>query len=217
MGIRVVIADDHGVIREGLKVLLERDGDIEVVAEACDGREAVRLASELDPHIVVMDIGMPELNGIEATRQILSNRRATKVIILSMHGDKRYIAAALRAGASAYLWKSGCYNDIKQAVAYVMNGQRYLSPAIANCVVEDYVDRLHGDDERTSANALSPREREVLQLLSEGLSSKEIAGRLGLSPKTVDVHRKQIMDKLGIHSVAELTKFAVREGITPIE
>ena len=217
MAIRIVLADDHGIFREGLKVLLERDGDIEVVAEASDGRESVRLALELVPHVVVMDIGMPELNGIDATRQILSNRPLTKVIILSMHSDKRYIAAALKAGASAYIWKNGCFKDIREAVSYVMSGQRFLSPAIASNVVEDYVDRLHSDDERTTASTLSPREREVLQLLAEGLSSKEIAAKLGLSPKTVDVHRKQIMDKLDIHSVAELTKFAIREGLTRLE
>lgn len=217
MTTRILLADDHSIVREGLRLLLERDGDMEVVAEAEDGREAVRLAIEMSPHVVIMDIGMPELNGIEATRKIADERPTTKVIVLSMHCDKRYVAAALKAGAAGYIWKNGCYKDLRSAVQSVMNGQRYLSPAIATSVVDDYVDRLSQESNLTSTVALSPREREVLQLLAEGLSSKEIASKLELSSKTVDVHRKQIMDKLGIHSVAELTKFAIREGITPLE
>jgi DNA-binding NarL/FixJ family response regulator len=217
MSTRILLADDHSIMREGLRLLLERDGDMEVVAEAEDGREAVRLAIEMSPHVVIMDIGMPELNGIEATRKIADERPATKVIVLSMHTDKRYVAAALKAGAAGYIWKNGCYKELRSAVQSVMNGQRFLSPAIATSVVDDYVDRLSQESSLTSTISLSPREREVLQLLTEGLSSKEIAAKLGLSSKTVDVHRKQIMDKLGIHSVAELTKFAIREGITPLE
>ena len=217
MPTRILIADDHSIVREGLRLLLEKDGDMEVVGEAEDGREALRLAIELSPHVVIMDIGMPELNGIESTRKILDERPTTKVIILSMHSDKVYIAAALKAGAAGYIWKNGCYKDLRTAIQSVMNGQRYLSSSIATSVVEDYVDRLTHESCLTSTIALTPREREVLQLLAEGLSSKEIASKLGLSSKTVDVHRKQIMDKLGLHSVAELTKFAIREGISPLE
>jgi DNA-binding NarL/FixJ family response regulator len=215
MIIRILLADDHAIILDGLASLLERNTDFKVVGRARDGMSAVRLAAELFPDVVIMDISMPGLNGIEATRRILAANPKRRVIALSMHNDGRYISEALKSGALGYLLKESAFEELIAAVRTVMKGQCYLSASIAGVVIKDYVRHL----EKTESGAfsvLTPREREVLQALSEGLSTKEIACRLSVSVKTVETYRSQIMEKLDIHSVAELTKYAIREGITSL-
>ncbi len=216
MATRVILADDHRILREGLRSLVGSLPGVEVVAEAEDGRTTVELARQHSPHVVVMDIGMPDLNGIEATRQITAENPRVKVIALSMHSDTRYVSAMLQAGASGYLLKDSAFEELARALQTVTANHTYLSPGISHTVVEDYVRHL-AVAPSTAKSALSPREREVLQLLAEGHSTKEIADHLHLSPKTADTHRQQIMSKLGLRSVAELTKYAVREGLTSLE
>lgn len=216
MGIQIIVADDHKVMREGLRSLLEKQGDFEVVAEAEDGRTAVRLAGELEPDIIIMDVAMPDLNGIEATRQIINDSPDMKVVALSMYPDKRFVAEMLKAGASGYLLKNCAFKELVNAIRIVTDNQIYLSPRIAGVVVGDYVGQLSKKGS-SAFSALTDREREVLQLLAEGKSTKQIASRLNLSTKTIDSHRQQIMKKLSIRSVAELTKYAVREGLTSLE
>lgn len=216
MSIRIVIVDDHRIVREGLRSLIDRQTGIEIVAEASDGRSAVRLSKELRPDVVVMDISMPDLNGIEAARHIVANCKDVKVIALSMHSDRRYIVDAFRAGASGYLVKDCCVEELVKAIHTVAVGKRYLCPDMADSVIEDYV-MLVPDSEVSSLSKLTPREREVLQLLSEGKKMSEIASALGLSIKTIETYRQQIMRKLNTRSVAELTKFAIREGLTSAE
>jgi DNA-binding NarL/FixJ family response regulator len=215
MIIRILLADDHKIIAEGLRSLLEKDPCLAVIGHASDGRAAVRLAAELSPDLVIMDISMPGLNGIEAMRQIQEANPRTKVIVLSMHKDGHYIAAALKSGAAGYLLKESAYGELAAAIQTVMKGQSYLSQSIADIVVKDYIHHL--EKQGTGAfSVLNPREREVLQALSEGLSTKEIAARMKVSVKTVETYRSQVMDKLNIRSVAELTKYAIREGITSL-
>lgn len=215
-GIRVILADDHRLFRTGLHSLLARQPEVEIVGEADDGSAAVRLAAEMKPDIVLMDISMPKLNGIEATRQIVAQTRGIRVVILSMHTDRRFIAESLKAGARGYLLKDTAIEELLAAIQVIMNGEVYLSSRITNIVVEDYV-HLAKDTAPSVFNLLSSREREVLQMVAEGMNTKEIAGRLNLSVKTVETHRKQVMDKLGLRTVAELTKYAIREGLTPLE
>ncbi len=216
MTIRILLADDHQLFREGLRSLLKDEPDMEVIAEADNGRTAVQQASELRPDVVAMDISMPDMNGMEATRQIASRVPATKVLGLSMHSDKRFVEGMLKAGASGYLLKDCANEELIQAIRVVASGQTYLSPAIAGTVVQGCV---HGPEVKAcpSTDQLTPREREVLQLVAEGLASKQIAARLNISVKTIDSHRHQIMERLNLHSVAELTKFAVREGLSSLE
>jgi len=216
MGIRIFLADDHEIVRNGLRALLEKQSGWEIVGEAGDGRTAVEAVQKLVPHIVVMDVGMPDLNGIEATRQIVSQVPNVKVVALSMHSDKRFVVEMLRAGASAYLLKDCAFEELIQAIRSALRDRIYLSPKIADKVVKDYV-RLFPDSELSVFSALSPRERQVLQLLSEGKNTRQIANSLQLSVKTIETYRKQIMDKLKIHSVAELTKYAIREGLTSVD
>lgn len=216
MSIRVVLADDHRIMREGLRALLEKELDMEVVGAADTGRSAVELAGTLQPDVVVMDMTMPDLNGIEATRQVVAVNPAIKVLALSMHSDKRFVAGALGAGASGYLLKDCALAELVRAIRIVVGGQTYLSPSIASMVVQSYTRRLQ-DTDSSLLSTLTPREREVLQLIAEGRSVKEIAHTLHLSVKTVETHRQQTMNKLGIRTVAELTKFAVREGLTSLE
>jgi two-component system, NarL family, response regulator NreC len=217
MTTKILIADDHKIIREGLRSLLEKQSDMEVIAEAQDGLTTVRLAQKLLPHVVIMDIGMPEMNGIDATRQIVAEKTCDiKVIALSMHSDRRFVLQMLKAGASGYLLKDSAFEELITAIHTIMMGQPYLSPKVMDVVVKEY---LHGlaKNETSVFTALTAREREVLQLLAEGKSTKQIASLLNVSVKTIETHRQQLMEKLGIHSIAELTKYAIREGLTSLE
>ena len=216
MSIRILLADDHKIIREGLRALLQQQPDIEVIAEAEDGRKAVQLAVELKPDVAILDIGMPNLNGIEATRKMIQDVPGIKVVGLSMHSDRRFVSEMFKAGASGYLLKDCALEELARAIRAVVENRMYLSPGIAGIVIDDYVHHLSSADGIPAA-MLSSREREVLQLLAEGKSSKQIALRLNVSVKTVETHRLNIMRKLDVYSVAELTKYAVREGLTSLE
>jgi len=216
MSISVVLADDHEIIRNGLRSLLEKETDIQVVGEAQDGRTAVRLAKDLNPDVIVMDVSMPDLNGIEATREISSRAPRTRVLGLSMHSDRRFVARMLQAGAAGYLLKECAYDEFVRAVRTVASGKTYLSPGVTDGIVEAFVRRPSAETP-AAASVLTPRQREVLQLVAEGRATKQIAARLHVSTKTVDTHRHEIMTKLDLHSIAELTKFAVREGLTDLE
>lgn len=216
MAISILIADDHQIVREGLIALLSQYPEMQVVGEAANGRQSVQLAAALRPQVVVIDIGMPELNGIEATRQIVAEVPGTKVIALSMHSDKRFVKGMLKAGASGYLLKYCASEELVNAIHMVMANRVYLSHDITGIVVEDYVQKLANSD-ASAFQTLTPREREVLQLLAEGHSTRQIADTLHVSVKTIEVHRKQLMDKLGLASLADLVKYAIREGLTSIE
>ena len=207
----ILIADDHRLLREGLRALLEREG-FQVVAEADNGRSAVKLAKQLQPDIVITDIAMPDLNGVEATRQICAEAPRSKVLALSMHTESRFVLGILEAGASGYLLKDAAFEELAVAIKAILKDQIYLSPAITGVVLSQSLSRL-GSKRRSQQIELSKREREVLQLIAEGKSTREIAATLYVSVKTVETHRKQIMDKLDIHSIAELTKYAIREGV----
>jgi len=214
--IRIILADDHTIVRHGLSKLLQQEKDIEVIAQAKDGHSTVELVKEMSPDVVVMDIGMPDLNGIDATRQIIRESPKVKVIGLSMHSGRKFVAEMLKAGASGYLLKDCAVEELTVAIKAVMAGKTYLSPAIADVVVEDYV--RHPSEKGGSVfSVLSEREREVLQLMAEGKTTKQIAKRLHVSPKTVEGHRIRIMNKLNIDSIAKLTKYAIQEGLTSPE
>jgi DNA-binding NarL/FixJ family response regulator len=217
MSIRILLADDHRILREGLRSLLAQQADITVVGEASDGETAVALARELRPDIVIMDVVMPGLGGVEATRQIRTDLRDTKVIGLSMHSDRRFVSEMLRAGALGYLVKDSAFEELSQAVRAVMQGRPYLSAVITGSLVEDFV-RHACMQERQAAplQMLTSREQEVLRLLADGKRVKEIAHYLNISAKTVESHRQNIMDKLEIHSTIELTRYALREGLASI-
>jgi len=220
MSIRILLADDHGIIRQGLRSLLEEQPDIEVVGEAEDGRVAMQLVRELAPDIVIMDITMPNLNGVDATHEIVVSKfPKVKVIALSIHSDRHFVANMLKAGASGYVLKECLFDEFVQAVRTVAAGGTYLSSRITGVVIDDYVKRLSTTPESQLATLaiLTDREREVLQLLAEGKTTKQIALELHVSAKTIEANRRQIMEKLGVHSVAELTKYAVREGLTSLE
>ena len=216
MKIRILLADDHRLFRDGLRTLIDQREDMEVIGEAVDGPAAVAAAAQYKPDIVLMDISMPDLNGIEATRKIVAEHSGTKIIMLSMHSDQRFVTESLRAGASGYVLKDCAIEELIEAIRTVSRKQIFLSASIAESVIKDYIG-LTVNRSDSVFSALSAREREVLQLLAEGNSTKEIAARLDVSIKTVETHRKQIMDKLDIHSIAELTKYAIREGLTPLE
>lgn len=216
MGIRVILTDDHKMIRDGLHALLEQESDIEIVAEAGDGATAVKLARELKPNVIVMDIAMPELSGVKATAQVLADNPDVKVIALSMHSDRQNVARMLEAGVAGYLLKDCAYEELVAAIREVVEGQTYFSQKIASVVIEDYVKKLPGG-ESTPSDTLTVREREVLQLIAEGRNTKEIALNLDLSGKTIETHRRKIMEKLNIYSIAELTKYAIRNGFTSLE
>ncbi len=215
MTMRVLLADDRQMTRDGLRALLEKRPETEVIGEASDGREAVTLTQQLKPEVVIMDITMPGLNGIEATKQILRDRPQTKILALSVHTDRRYALTMLEAGAMAYVLKNAASQELYQALDTITKGQTYLSPPVAQMLVDSYRSR-HFPSEKAAHRVLTPREREVLQLLAEGKTSKEIATTLHLSVATVDTHRRQIMDKVDLHSIAELTKYAIREGLTDV-
>ncbi len=213
--INVILADDHNIIREGLAAILQRHPDIEVIAQAGDGRSTVQLTKELVPDVVVMDVTMPGLNGIEAARQIISECSSVKVIALSVHSSKQFIIEMLKTGASGYLLKDCVSDDLAYAIRSVAAGQNYLSPQIARIVIKNYINDL--ETLKTSVfSILTHREREVLQLMAEGKSTKQIASMLNLSIKTIETHRQHITNKLNINNVAELTKYAIREGLTPL-
>ena len=214
MSIRVLLADDHDMVRAGLRALLEKQSDIEVVAEAGDGQMTLEMVEKHSPTIVVLDVAMPGLNGIDVARKIAANWPNVKVIALSMHAEAVYVREMLRAGAAGYLTKSGGGQELIQAIRHVSAGRGYLSPAITQYVVDQIVDASQAD--QSSLASLSPGEREVLQFIAEGLNSKEIAHRLDVSARTVDARRQKVMEKLDLHSVADLTRYAIREGLTPL-
>ncbi len=211
--IRILLADDHGVVRKGLRFLLEQHPQMEIVGEASDGREAVRLAAELKPNVVVMDIGMPNLNGIEATAQIVKQNPHVHVIVLSVHSDESYLLRALSAGARGYLLKDSAEQDLVRAVEVAAQGKPFFSPAIAEKLLDDYMRYLQQRGLQDSYDLLTDREKEVLQLIAEGKSNKEIAALLNVSPYTVETHRAHIMQKLNLHNTAEIVLYAVRKGI----
>ena len=210
--IRVIIADDHMIVRDGLRSLLERQPDMEVVAEANNGREALKQTKNLLPDVVVMDIGMHELNGIEATLQIVGNSPVVKVLALSMYSDKRFIIGMLKAGASGYMLKDSAFRELVDAIRVVASNKVYISPSIAGVLAEDYLENL-AEKDNSVHSILTSREVEVLQLLAEGKSTKQTASILGVSTKTIETHRKNIMKKLEIDNLVGLAKYAIREGI----
>jgi len=213
--IKVAIADDHMIFRDGLRSLLDRQLDMEVVAEADNGRIAIKHAKELSPDVVIMDIGMSELNGIDATRQIVKMSLGVKVLALSMYSDKRFVKEMLKAGASGYMLKDSAFTELIDAIRVVVGGKIYISPGVASIVLEDY---LEDSTQRESSirSLLTSREIEVLQLLAEGKSTKQIALSLSLSIKTIESRRARIMQKIGIDNIADLTKYAIREGIVSL-
>ena len=211
--IRVLLADDHQLIRSGLRLMLEREADIIVAGEACDGREAVALAKSLRPDVVVMDIGMPNLNGIEAAHQMTQNRPNVTIVMLSMHSDESYVLRALRAGARGYLLKDSAEADLIKAVHVVAGGKSFFSPSVSKVLLDDYVRKLKRSGTDDPFDLLTPREREVLQLVAEGKSNKDIANLLNLSVYTVESHRSNLMEKLNLRGLPELILYAVRKGI----
>ncbi len=213
MSIKILLADDHTIMREGLRCLIEKEADLKVVAEAADGRTAVRLAREVSPDMVIIDITMPDLNGIEATQQILSEAPNIKVLAVSMHSDDPFVTGMWRAGASGYFLKDCAADELVYAIRAVIAGEIYLSPKIASMVVEGYL-RALSKRQTTKAAELTASEREILQLVTEGETSKSIASRLYIAEKTVDAHRQKIKAKLNIRTIPGLTKFAIQKGIT---
>ncbi|HKJ67887.1 MAG TPA: response regulator transcription factor [bacterium] len=216
MAIKLLLADDHEIILEGLHTLLSKEPDLEVVGEVKDGRQAVKAAQELEPDIVIMDITMPSLNGIEATRQMVEDLPDIKILVLSMHMGREYVAEALEAGASGYLLKDCAFQELIKAIRAVSNGKVYLSQEITSLVVDDYVHKLSNMKD-VKRDTLTSREREVLQLIAEGKSTKQIADLLFLSPKTIETYRSRLKNKLNMDSIADLTKYALREGLTSLD
>ena len=211
--LRILMADDHVVMRTGLRVLLERQANLEVVGETANGRETIELAASLKPDVVVMDVGMPFLNGIEATKAIVTQRPATAVIVLSMHADESYVMRALKAGARAYLLKDSAAADLISAIEAVSQGKSFFSPKVSRILAEDYVRVLKQKGAVDTYDLLTSREQEILQLLAEGKANKEVASTLNISPYTVETHRSHILQKLNLHNSAELVLYAVRKGI----
>lgn len=211
--VRLLLADDHTMVRQGLRKLLEERVDWEVVAEASDGREAIKLAEQHRPDVAILDVAMPLLNGIEATRQITKRVPSTRVLVLSMHADEVYVTQVLRAGATGYLLKDSADADLMEAVAAVAQGKSFFSPAIARVMLDDYVRQLADKGIVDRFDSLSEREREIFQLIAEGKTNKEIAGLLGVSPSTIETHRGHILEKLDCHNAAEIVLYAVRRGV----
>jgi DNA-binding NarL/FixJ family response regulator len=211
--IRVLLADDHQLMRSGIRLMLEREADLSVVGEASDGREAVALAKSLRPDVVVMDIGMANLNGIEAAQQMTGDRPEIAVVMLSMHSDESYVLRALKAGARGYLLKDSAEADLIKAVHAVAGGKSFFSPAVSKLLLDDYVRKLRRSGTEDAYDLLTPREREVLQLIAEGKSNKDIANLLNLSVYTVESHRANLMEKLNVRGLPELILYAVRKGI----
>ena len=211
--LRVMLADDHAVLRAGLKLVVEREPDMVVVAEAVDGRQAVDLAPDSGADVLVMDVAMPGLNGIEAARQILAKQPALCVVILSMHSDEAYVLRSLRAGAKGYLLKESAETDVIAAIRAVSQGKSFFSPKVARLLQEEYMQRLQHEGKDDSYDSLTPREREILQMIAEGQANKDVANKLNLSLYTVETHRGNILQKLGLRSAAEVVLYAVRKGI----
>ena len=211
--VRILIADDHKIIRDGLKTLIDKEVGMKVIAEAENGLETVRLVQKLRPNVVIMDVSMPDMNGVDATRKIMEETPGVRIVGLSMHSDRHYVLGMLEAGASGYLLKDCAFEELTKAIRQIAEGNTYLSPRIAEIVVKGYLDK------KSSAlgSALTSRERGVLQLVAEGMSAKEVAVHLNMSVKTVETHRRNMMVKLNMRSIAELTKYAVREGLVSIE
>jgi two-component system response regulator NreC len=216
MTLKIMLVDDHAMVRNGLRFMFENIVNAEVIAEAADGRMAVNHAIKIKPDIVIMDIAMKDLNGIEATRQIVAQNPDIKVIALSMHSDSRFVRGALQAGAVGYLLKDSQFGELEKAVSAVMDNDIYLCPEITTTVVKEYLNKTTNDEQPLSTQVLTPREREVLQLLAEGHSVQKIASILHISRKTVESHRRKIKDKLNIHNVADLIKYAIREGLSSL-
>jgi DNA-binding NarL/FixJ family response regulator len=217
MRIRVLVADDHAIVREGLRVMLGSQPDMEVVGTAANGREAIRLMEELEPDVAVMDISMPELNGIEATQQMLARHSDLKVVILSIHETKPYIFRALQVGIKGYLIKETAGLEVVEAVRAVHRGERYLSQRIADLLMDASFLHSRTSIDASPLEALSPREREILQLVAEGKTSQQIAESLSISPKTVDTYRSRLMHKISVEDVAGLVKFAIQHGVISLE
>jgi DNA-binding NarL/FixJ family response regulator len=211
----VLLADDHAILRDGLRKLLEQESDLQVVGAAGTGLEAVKMVRRLRPDVVLMDIAMPELNGMEAARQILASAPGTKIVVLSMHADSRYVREMLTIGAVGYLLKQSAFEEVAEATRAAAKNQAYFSPAVAGIVAEQF--RAEAAGRSAGESTLSPREKQVLQLLAEGHSARAVAEKLHISVKTVETHRRRLMEKLGIHNLAGLTKYAVRMGLTAID
>ncbi len=215
MKTKILLVDDHKILRDGICSIVKGYPDMEVIGEAADGKAALRLVEELSPDVVIMDISMPDLNGIDATRRIIADHPKIKVIALSMHHDKQFVSEIFKAGASGYLLKDCAFDELEHAVRIVMDGKTYMNPQIASLVIESLVNQPQATSPK-SFSLLTDREREVLQLIAEGQSTKEIASKLSVSAKTIESHRRQVMGKLNIRNVAELTKYAIREGLTSV-
>lgn len=216
MAIEVILVDDHSIVRQGIKSVLAAEGDIEIVAEASNGREAIELAKKKSPDVVVMDITLPLLNGLEASYHILKQKPSTKILILSMHDNRAFIEKALSYGAMGYLLKDSAIDEIARGIREVYAGKFFLSSNISSFVIQDYISYMKKTTHTEKVAKLTSREREIVQLIAEGLNNKEIASQLGLSLKTVLAHRNNIMRKLGIHNQAQLIRFAIREGIVSL-
>jgi two-component system response regulator NreC len=215
MSIKIILADDHTMLRHGLSRSLEQEEDIDIVGQATNGHSTIELVNELLPDIVIMDIGMPDLNGIEATRRIAKDHPNVKIVGLSMYSSDKYVREMFRAGASGYLLKNCTFEELIEAVRSVANGKTYISPSISDMVVKEYASKP--TDEKSVFSVLTQREREVLQLFAEGRTTKQVGRCLHISPKTVEAHRLRIMDKLDIDNIAQLTKYAIQEGLTEAE
>ena len=211
--VKVVIAEDHTILREGLKALLGSDPDLEVCGEADNGKDAIKLVQRLNPDIVLMDLSMPRIHGLEAIREIRKTNPTTKILVLTVHDDEEYISATLRSGASGYVLKNDSYNELLSSIKTVLRGKPYLSPAISQTIIQGYLDGKKSDDVRTGYETLTARERETLKLIAEGVRNKDIAEFMGISSKTAEKHRSNLMKKLDLHSVSAITAFAAKKGL----
>ena len=211
--VKVVIAEDHTILREGLKALLGSDPDLEICGEADNGKDAIKLVQRLNPDIVLMDLSMPRIHGLEAIREIRKTNPTTKILVLTVHDDEEYISATLRSGASGYVLKNDSYNELLSSIKTVLRGKPYLSPAISQTIIQGYLDGKKSDDVRTGYETLTARERETLKLIAEGVRNKDIAEFMGISSKTAEKHRSNLMKKLDLHSVSAITAFAAKKGL----